>query len=350
MELSPSWEAASCAATQELPKIVWKPKVHYRVHKSSPLVPIRSHINQIHTTPFYISRIHLVLSITYSLTHGVNPSWEAANSAATQEFSSILWNPKVHYRVDMSFPLVPILSQINPIHTISSYVYIHYLLQPSNLNLLSSPTSFPSNVTPHLTQNFPLSFIQVISVHSSHTGLKIVWLCKSLRSELPSPVTRKINGFWDVTTIHSCRCLPTFRRKIRVFQEYSNLDLTNSSNKTELNVYYYNRKFQQASKEGRAIAQAVSRWLPTAAARVRFRVWSSGNCGGQSGAGAGFLRVLRFSCQTSFHQILHKNNHPGQATICQSVAAVLSGPSWTPHPNKRIEKKKLVKMSAHTDI
>jgi hypothetical protein len=45
---------------------------------------------------------------------------------------------------------------------------------------------------------------------------------------------------------------------------------------------------------GRAIAQAVSRWLPTAAARVRARVWSSGICGGQSGGGAGFLRVLRF--------------------------------------------------------
>jgi hypothetical protein len=47
-------------------------------------------------------------------------------------------------------------------------------------------------------------------------------------------------------------------------------------------------------KVGRAIAQAVSRWLPTAAARVRARVWSSWICGGQSGAGAGFLRVLRF--------------------------------------------------------
>jgi hypothetical protein len=41
---------------------------------------------------------------------------------------------------------------------------------------------------------------------------------------------------------------------------------------------------------GRATAQAVSRRLPTAAARVR----SCGICGGQTGAGAGFLRVLRF--------------------------------------------------------
>jgi hypothetical protein len=32
--------------------------------------------------------------------------------------------------------------------------------------------------------------------------------------------------------------------------------------------------------KGRAIAEAVSRWLPTAAARVQSRVWSSGICGG----------------------------------------------------------------------
>jgi hypothetical protein len=44
---------------------------------------------------------------------------------------------------------------------------------------------------------------------------------------------------------------------------------------------------------GRAVAQAVSRSLPTAAARVRIRA-TYGVCGGQSGTVAGFLRVLRF--------------------------------------------------------
>jgi ribosomal protein S14 len=44
---------------------------------------------------------------------------------------------------------------------------------------------------------------------------------------------------------------------------------------------------------GRAVAQAINRWFPTAAARVRVRA-ACRICGGQSGIGAGFLRVLRF--------------------------------------------------------
>jgi hypothetical protein len=83
---------------------------------------------------------------------------------------------------------------------------------------------------------------------------------------------------------------------------------------------------------GRAIPEAVSRWLPTAAARVRACVWSCGICGGQSGAGAGFLRVLRFSLplfippiapQSPSSIIWGRYNRP-------VVAAVPSGLSLTP--------------------
>jgi hypothetical protein len=45
---------------------------------------------------------------------------------------------------------------------------------------------------------------------------------------------------------------------------------------------------------GRAIAQAVSHQLPTAAAWVPYQVRSCRICGGQTGTAAGVLLVFRF--------------------------------------------------------
>jgi hypothetical protein len=61
MELSPSWEAANCAPTRELPSILWNPEFHHRVHISPPPVPIPSQIDPIPTIPSYLRSI-LILS------------------------------------------------------------------------------------------------------------------------------------------------------------------------------------------------------------------------------------------------------------------------------------------------
>ena len=59
MEQSPSWEDNWFSASQEIPCTVWNPKVHYRIHKCLPTVPILSQHNPVHTPTTHFLKIHL---------------------------------------------------------------------------------------------------------------------------------------------------------------------------------------------------------------------------------------------------------------------------------------------------
>jgi hypothetical protein len=84
--------------------------------------------------------------------------------------------------------------------------------------------------------------------------------------------------------------------------------------------------------EGRAIAQAVSRWLPTAGARVQTRVYPSGICDGQSSGGSGFLQVLRFPLPIFIPPISPQSPSPIIWGLYNSpVAAAVPRDSTSPH-------------------
>ena len=54
----PSWEANWFAASQEISRILWNPKVHYCTHKRPPPVPILGQPNPVHTPTSLLLEIH----------------------------------------------------------------------------------------------------------------------------------------------------------------------------------------------------------------------------------------------------------------------------------------------------
>jgi hypothetical protein len=85
----------------------------------------------------------------------------------------------------------------------------------------------------------------------------------------------------------------------------------------------------------RAIPQAVSRWLPTAAARVHARSGHVGFVVDKVALGQVFSEYFDFPCQSSFHQILHPHNHLGTVqqanwwATCRVNTVGLHPPNWS---------------------
>jgi hypothetical protein len=79
----PYWKANSCSASQEIPRLLWNPEVHYRVHNSLPMDTILSKMNPVHTLTSYFHKDHFNIIIPSTLR---SPKWSVSYSVFRLKF------------------------------------------------------------------------------------------------------------------------------------------------------------------------------------------------------------------------------------------------------------------------
>ena len=144
MEQSRSWEANTFSASQEIPLVLWNPKVHYRSHKCPPPALSWASSNQSIPPQSHFLKIHLNILIP---SMPGSSKWSLSFGFPHQNPVYISPLPHTPYmpRSAKSLPLlVPNLNPINPAYCLSSYfTNIHFNIIP-NIDLSLAREFFAS--------------------------------------------------------------------------------------------------------------------------------------------------------------------------------------------------------------
>jgi hypothetical protein len=96
---------------------------------------------------YFVVITHRNLWLSNSTEH--SPPRKANSHSSDKEIPRVFWQQNVHCRVHNSLPLVPILSQMRPVHTFPSYftkMYSNTMLPPTTRSLQwSLPFTFPNH-------------------------------------------------------------------------------------------------------------------------------------------------------------------------------------------------------------
>jgi hypothetical protein len=82
-----------------------------------------------------------------------------------KKYPAFLWSPKVHYRVHISPPLDPILSQLNPVRLIDPYLlkdHLNVILPPTPRSSQWSLAFGPPNQNPVNTSDIRRTFFRLL--------------------------------------------------------------------------------------------------------------------------------------------------------------------------------------------